>query len=126
MTYSVHICEDITEERRLREQLLQSGKMSAVGQLVSGVAHELNNPLAGVMGYTQLMLRRPIEPEMRADLERVFHEAQRAARIVQNLLTFARKHKPERRLLGLNGIIEKTLELRAYELRVSNIEVLTD
>ena len=126
LTYSVHVCEDITEERRLREQLLQSEKMSAVGQLVSGVAHELNNPLAGVMGYTQLMMRHLIEPKMRADLERVFNEAQRAARIVQNLLTFARKHKPEKRLLGLNGIIEKTLELRAYELRVSNIEVETD
>jgi len=125
LVYSVHLCEDITEERRLREQLLQSEKMSAVGQLVSGVAHELNNPLAGVMGYTQLMMSRPIDPKLRNDLERVFNEAQRAAKIVQNLLTFARKHKPEKRYLGLNGIIEKTLELRAYEMKVSNIVVET-
>ena len=125
LAYSVHLCEEITEERRLREQLLQSEKMVAVGQLVSGVAHELNNPLASVMGYTQLMLGRPLENKLRTGLERVFHEAQRAAKIVQNLLTFARKHKPEKRYLGLNGIVEKTLELRAYELRVSNVEVET-
>ncbi len=125
-TYSVHLCEEITEARRLRDQLLQSEKMSAVGQLVSGVAHELNNPLAGVMGYTQLIMTRPLDAKLRSDLERVFGEAQRAAKIVQNLLTFARKHKPERRFLGLNGIVEKTLEMRAYELRVSNIEVETD
>ncbi|MFQ5877607.1 MAG: GAF domain-containing protein [Acidobacteriota bacterium] len=123
--YSVHLCSDITEETHLREQLLQSEKMVAVGQLVSGVAHELNNPLASVMGYTQLVLSRPIEEKARKDLQRSFEEAQRAARIVQNLLTFARKHKPERRYLGLNGIVEKTLELRAYELGVSNIEVTT-
>jgi signal transduction histidine kinase/GAF domain-containing protein len=126
LLFSVHLCEEITAERRLREQLLQSEKMAAVGQLVSGVAHELNNPLAGVMGYTQLMLTRPLDGKLRGELERVFSEAQRASKIVQNLLTFARKHKPERRYLGLNGIVEKTLELRSYELRVSSIEVETD
>jgi two-component system NtrC family sensor kinase len=108
------------------EQLLQAEKMTALGELVAGVAHELNNPLAAVMGYTQLLLSQDLPAEVRRRLETVYSEADRASKIVRNLLTFARKHPPEKKYLGLNGIIEKTLELKAYHFRTGQIQVVKD
>ncbi len=109
-----------------KQQLIQAEKLTALGELVAGVAHELNNPLAAIMGYVQLLLARDIPTDVKRRLETVCTEAERMARIVKNLLTFARKHPPEKRPLGLNGIIEKTLELKAYHFRVNRIEVETD
>ena len=92
------IARNLTERRRLEEQLLQAEKLSAIGQLVAGVAHELNNPLTSISGYTQLLQReKNLSETMREDLSHIHIQAERAARIVQNLLVFAREHKPERR-----------------------------
>jgi C4-dicarboxylate-specific signal transduction histidine kinase/ActR/RegA family two-component response regulator len=124
--YIVHVCTEITEEKQIREQLMQTEKMAAVGNLVSGVAHELNNPLAGVIGFSQILLERTQDAKARKSVERIHDEAQRAARIVRNLLTFARKHKPESVKMNVNAVIEKTLELRAYDLRVNSITVTTE
>ena len=121
------IARNLTERRRLEEQLLQAEKLSAIGQLVAGVAHELNNPLTSISGYSQLMLRdKTIGEVMREDLQHIHTQAERAARIVTNLLVFAREHKPERRQVNVNDVLRDTLALRAYQLRVDNIHVSND
>jgi signal transduction histidine kinase/CheY-like chemotaxis protein len=106
-----------------QQRLLQSEKLAAVGQLISGIAHELNNPLTGVVGWSQYLLSQTLPSPMRAHVATINEQAQRAARIVQNLLTFSRQHKPEKTSVSLNDVVEKTLALRAYELRVNNIQV---
>lgn len=121
------IARNLTERRRLEAQLLQAEKLSAIGQLVAGVAHELNNPLTSISGYTQLLLRDTGLPEeARQDLSQIHIQAERAARIVKNLLLFAREHKPERRLVNLNDVVRDTLSLRAYQLRVDNITIVQE
>jgi two-component system, NtrC family, sensor kinase len=88
---------------------------------VSGIAHELNNPLTTIMGYAQLLLGHGLPPGPLGEAEKVFQEAERARRIVKNVLYFARENKPERTLVDLNELIERTLALRSYELKVENI-----
>ncbi len=120
----VCIGRDLTERRRLEQQLIQSDKLSALGQLVAGVAHELNNPLTSISGYAQLLLRmRELDEETRTDLEQIRQQADRAGRIVRNLLMFAREHKPERALAQINDVIQSALALQVYQLRVDNIAV---
>jgi signal transduction histidine kinase len=116
----------MAELERAQGQLLQAEKLSAIGRLVAGVAHELNNPLTAIVGYSQLLLETCEDPEMCDDLERINREAQRSARIVQNLLAFARQQKMEKHPIEIRGILEKTLELLAYQLEVDNITVVTE
>ncbi len=122
---AVHFLRDITESKRLRQQLIQSEKMVAVGQLVSGVAHEINNPLTGVIGYSQLLLSQEIGEEAKKDAEAIYSEAQRATKIVRHLLSFARKHAPEQKAVDINNLVRESIELKAYDLKVNNITVET-
>ena len=122
-TAILHITRDITEEKKLKNQLIQSEKMVSIGQLVSGVAHELNNPLAGIVGYSQLLLKSNLDNVVKKKIERILDQAQRSAKIVGNLLTFARKKKPERVFTDINNIITKTVELREYDFKANNIKV---
>jgi len=124
---SIHVAKDISNEKLLQQELIQSEKLSAIGALISGIAHELNNPLTGVMGYSQLLqLRKDLDDRARENLLKINNLALRCQKIVQNLLLFARKQKPERTLQDVNEILERTVELRNYELQVNNIEIFRD
>lgn len=118
--------ESLEHLKETQAQLVQSEKLSALGQLIAGVAHELNNPLTAILGYTQLLqISDRFDKEAQRDLQRVHAQAQQAAEIVENLLTFARQHKAERQYADVNEIIERTLELRSYQLHIDNIDVVT-
>jgi two-component system NtrC family sensor kinase len=123
---TVHAVRDVTEEKALRAQLLQTEKLAAIGQLVSGVAHELNNPLTSVMGYSQLLLAADLEPEVKEDLKTIHREAQRSAKIIENLLTFARRERALKGKTDVNQILRDTVALRSYQLKVDNIELIDE
>jgi len=119
----LELYSDVTGQRQIQSKMLQTEKMAAIGQLVSGIAHELNNPLTAIMGYAQLLLVHGLKPAQLSEAGMVYQEAERARRIVKNLLYFARENKPERTRVDLNEIIERTLALRSYELKNENIVV---
>lgn len=122
---AIHMtARNITDVKRMQQQLMQSDKLAALGQMIAGVAHELNNPLTSVIGFTQLMLMtNSLDEQLRENLEIVRREAERTRKIVQNLLSFSRQHKPARVEVDLNLLLNRTLELRAYEMSVHNISV---
>ena len=114
---------DITEWVQMREKLVHAEKLSVVGQLISGVAHGLNNPLTSILGFAQLTQGKGIDEETNADLRRLWEGSQRASRIVQDLLAIARRREPEPSYVDINEIIESTIDLVDYELEVDDIEI---
>lgn len=120
----VQVSKNVTAQRQLQQQLMRSEKMVAMGHLISGVAHELNNPLTAIFGNAQLLMLGTPDEVVRQRAQDVVREADRAAKIVRNLLAFARPYKPDRQPLALNQVIEETLELRASELTSRRIAVV--
>ncbi len=116
---------DITERKKMQEQLIAQDRLVSIGQLTAGVAHELNNPLTGVIGFSELLLEKDLPADIIADINIIHSEAERAARIVDNLLTFSRKHREEKTLTDVNEVIEKTLLLRTSEQKLKNIKTIT-
>ena len=115
---------DVTDLKRLEEQLIQAEKLAAMGQMLAGVAHELNNPLTAILGVTELLGERAgFEPDTKRQIDLTHRQARRAARIVQNLLEFSRPAAPQKKAVDVNSLIERTLQLHEHSLRRNNIEV---
>src|SRR5712692_4132456 len=115
---------DVTDLKRLEEQLIQAEKLAAMGQMLAGVAHELNNPLTAILGVTELLREREgADDSTKRQLELTHRQARRAARIVQNLLEFSRPASPQKKSLDLSNLLERTLQLQEHSLRRNNIEV---
>ena len=112
------------QSRDGRYQMLQAEKMAALGQTISGVAHELNNPLATILSWAERLAERNVDEKTKQGLEVILGESERAARIVRNLLTFARKRQTTRAMVDINQVVRETLALRAYEQKVTNIQVI--
>ena len=109
-----------------QSQLIQSEKLSAVGQFVAGVAHELNNPLTAVVGFAEILQNTETDSRIRGHLDRIAKSAHRCHKIVSSLLSFARQHPPERKLVDLHAIMDSVLELMTYDLRTSNVTIVKD
>ena len=114
-----------TKVRERTEQLRQAEKLATLGELIAGIAHELNNPLSAMVGHAQLLKMGEKDPKTAARADRILEAAQRATRIVRNFLTLVRQHAPEKTPVPVNDIITKTLDLLAYQLRVSDIALET-
>jgi PAS domain S-box-containing protein len=119
-------CRAYEDLRKTQEQLLQSEKMSAVGQLIAGVAHELNNPLTAILGYAQLLETEGLNSRAHEYVSKLFKQAQRTHRVVQNLLSFARQRTPQREEVDIRKVLDETLALRDYDLKTNNIRVERD
>ncbi|MCX6004669.1 MAG: PAS domain S-box protein [Chloroflexi bacterium] len=118
---------DVTERKKMTERLISADRLSSLGEMAAGLAHEINNPLTGVIGLSQLVVERDDLPEVvRDDVRNICREANRAASIVKDFLTFARGHKPQKESADINAILESVLKLRNTHMRNSNIEVITD
>src|SRR6185295_9517108 len=125
------VMRDVTERRKLQDQtrdlyqqLSQAERLAALGQTMSGVAHELNNPLATILACAERLATQRLEGRTRRDLDAIHNAAERAARIVRNLQTFARKRHTTRTTVDMNQVVRETLALRAYEQKAANIVIV--
>ena len=121
---AVYILKDIAETRRLKDQIYHLDKLSSLGTLTSGVAHEINNPLTGIIGYTEMLLMKDANGTTKKYLQNVYDSAIRCKRIVENMLTFARQTPAQKSIEKINDIIDKTIELHEYWLKSTNIEIV--
>lgn len=123
ITGVVASARDVTELKQLEQQVIQSEKLAAMGQMIAGVAHELNNPLTAILGVTDLLRERATDEPTKRQVDLAHQQARRAAEIVQNLLAFARPPALKKSRVSLNDLVRRTLQLHEYALRVNNITV---
>ena len=114
---------DITKQKQQNERLMMTDRLASLGELASGAAHELNNPLTSIIGFSQLLIEKEVPDDIREELKLINIEARRAVIVTNNFLSFARKHSSTKQLNQINNIIEDVLELRAYEHKVNHIDV---
>jgi PAS domain S-box-containing protein len=115
---------EITDRSRMEQQLRQAEKLSSMGQMISGVAHELNNPLAVIGGYVEVILASHVlPPRTRQALEKVALESNRAARLVRNFLAFARSQPAQRQMANINELITGVVELRKFDLSLAHVKI---
>ncbi len=122
----VWIGRDVTHLNRVERSLAQAERLSTLGEVVAGVAHELNNPLSSVLGYSELARKSAENPDLLRDLTRVVDSARRCKKIVQNLLGFARENNAEKKFSDLNTCVRRVLDLRSYNLRAARARLETD
>lgn len=115
--------KDVTEQRMLLEKLVHTDKLSSLGELVSGVAHELNNPLTGIMCFSEILMEDGLSKEALSKVTKIREASERCKKIIENLLTFARVQQPEKKYSDINKVIRDSVELRSYQMKVDNIDV---
>lgn len=115
--------EDVTEWQRVQEKVQETSRLISLGEIIGGVAHELNNPLTSVMGFSQLLMEQEKDGPNYADLKMIFNESQRAAKVVSNLLAFVRRREIDKQWVAVSDPLERVLALKSYDLRVGNIDV---
>ncbi len=119
----IQITKDVTERKRMQEKLIVTDRLVSLGEMAAGIAHEINNPLTGVVGFSEMLLEQDLPVNIRDDVKIIAEGGARVAEIVKRMLTFARQTVPVKTSVNLNEVIESTLELQNYALRTSNIEV---
>lgn len=122
----VCVMKDITEMKGLQDRIYHSYKLASIGQLVSGVAHEINNPLTGILGYAELLMMKVKDDAIKNDLQRIYEAADRCRIIVEGLLCFSRQQKAHKNLASINDVIDQTLELRTYWLKSGDLDIVRD
>ena len=118
---------DLRHRRALEDQVLKSQKLAAVGLLAAGIAHEINNPLSGVVGYSKLLLEKPLDADIRVKVQKIADSGERCRKIVEGVLLFSRQQESsERRLLDLRGVIDRVVAIGEYQWRMHNVQIIRE
>jgi len=129
----IYLMRDITKaveakekERELQQELNITSRLASIGEVAAGIAHEINNPLTGVIGFAQMLTQMDVPEDIKEAVEVIDDGAKRTAGIVEKLLTFARRNKPEKEYVDINSVVMSAVDIRAYEMRTNNIKVNTE